>query len=53
MEYGLVLERVAAHHIHVDVGPQSLPDLWMGRKKCHGALNLRSPDEAQGALRAR
>src|SRR5271169_4115203 len=29
MEYRLVLEGVATHHIHVDVGTHPLPDLGM------------------------
>ena len=49
MKYRLVLERISTHHIHVDVGPQPLPDLRMSGKKRHRALDLRSPGKAQCA----
>jgi hypothetical protein len=53
VEYGLVLERVAANHIHVDVGAQPLPDFWMTGEKRHGALDLRPPNKTQRAFGAR
>ena len=50
---GFVLEGIAAHHVHVNVGPQPGSDIGMAAEIRHGALHLRSPHEAQGAFRTR
>src|ERR1022692_1392228 len=53
MKYRLVLERIAANHVHVDVDTQPLPDLRMAGEKRHRSLDLRPPDKAQCPFGAR
>src|SRR6266853_1108466 len=53
MQDGFVLERIAADHIHVNVGAQTSPDIGMAAEVGHGAFYLRPPNKAQGAFRTR
>jgi hypothetical protein len=52
MQDGLVPERIATHHIHVNVGAQPGPDLRMPAEIGHRTFDLRPPHEAQRPLRA-
>jgi hypothetical protein len=52
VKHRFIFERVAANHIHVDVGAQLLLYVGVGGQERHSALHLRPPDEAQSAFRA-
>jgi hypothetical protein len=51
MQHGFVLEQIAAHHIHVNVGAHGCPDVRVSAQIRHGALDFRTPDETQRSLR--
>jgi hypothetical protein len=53
VQNGFVLEGISAHHVHVHVGAQRLPDVGMPAQESHGAFDLGPPDEAQGPAGAR
>jgi hypothetical protein len=53
MQDGFILERIAADHVHVDVGAQPRPDIGMAAEIRHGAFHLWPPHEAQSALGTR
>jgi hypothetical protein len=53
MEDGLVLEGIAANHVHVNVDSQPCPDIGMAAEIGHSTFHLRSPDKAQRTSRAR
>ncbi len=52
MEHGFVFEKIAAHHIHVNIRSRPLAYLGMAGEKRHRALDFRPPDKTQCALRA-
>src|SRR5215831_9132882 len=51
MKDRLVLEKIPAHHIHVDVDAETAADFGMTGEIRHCALDLGSPDEAQSSPR--
>ena len=50
MENRFVLEGIAAHHVHVNVGPHPLTQVGMSGEESHRAFNLRTPDKSQSAF---
>ena len=53
MQDGFVFERIAADHVHMNVGTKPRADFGMAAQIGHGAFNFGPPHEAQRALWAR
>ena len=51
MQHGFVLERIAAHHVHVNIGAHRSHDVRMPAQESHGAFDFGPPNESQGAAR--